>query len=448
MRISNEHLPPSSGRNPQLNGVKSYKGTLSDTRMNKLKIIIYPESYAHLCIPESRTLIYFTPGRISAVHNVCTLYKSLNKSLFDNIYDISYIDEDQTRSCYGVSIVNTRKTLGTPCWYQLSSCQEVATAMSMRCNSEIRNSGILTCLSHCAQFDNTRNASGSDHEWLEIAYLQEPTCTIVRRRKAARHEASDWLSRDNAFTKTRRRCNSAEWPGIEIGEGSNKSACNNETSVSVRLLQICCMCTEMGACTAINVQILLSINFSSQSQLFFFFFFFFFFLLLLLLYSYMFRPTSGHHQAHNTKSQSTFLLETCSHILLLLLLLLLLFTSVILQATDLACPRGSTRNSRFPHWFSHTLIHYIGKNNYLYPRYKKSKNSYYNRFSHYRKLLKITVSSDRLNWRSSTGGGLKTPPTTFWKYVSSFRQHNSHAIHLDTNSTNVVESTGVAEVFA
>jgi hypothetical protein len=133
MRISNERLPPASGRNPELNGVKSFKGTLFDAWMNKLKIITYPESYVHLCIPNSRTLIYFTPGRISAVHNVCTLYKSLNKSLFGNIYaatyDIFYINEDQIRSCYAVSTVNTRKTLSTPYWYQLSSCQEVATAI-------------------------------------------------------------------------------------------------------------------------------------------------------------------------------------------------------------------------------------------------------------------------------------------------------------------------------
>jgi hypothetical protein len=42
------------------------------------------------------------------------------------------------------------------------------------------------------------------------------------------------------------------------------------------------------------------------------------------------------------------------------------FTNVILQAMDLAIPRGVIRNSRFPHWFSHILIYYIQEKNYFY----------------------------------------------------------------------------------
>jgi hypothetical protein len=125
------------------------------------------------------------------------------------------------------------------------------------------------------------------------------------------------------------------------------------------------------------------------------------------------------------------------------------FTNVILQAMNLAIPLGFITKSRFPHWFSHTLIYYFRKNNYFYRRYKKSKNEYYySKFSHYRKLVKITVKSDRLNWYKSTGDDLKTNPSRFWKYVSSFRKQNSYTIHLDINSTSVVEPTGVAEVFA
>jgi hypothetical protein len=69
------------------------------------------------------------------------------------------------------------------------------------------------------------------------------------------------------------------------------------------------------------------------------------------------------------------------------------FTNVIIQAMDLAIPSGVIRKSRFPHWFSHTLIYYIQKKNYFYRQYKKSKNEYYySKFSHYRKLVKITNS--------------------------------------------------------
>jgi hypothetical protein len=39
------------------------------------------------------------------------------------------------------------------------------------------------------------------------------------------------------------------------------------------------------------------------------------------------------------------------------------FTSVILQAMDLAVPQGVIRKSKFPHWFSHKLIYYIRTKN-------------------------------------------------------------------------------------
>jgi hypothetical protein len=125
------------------------------------------------------------------------------------------------------------------------------------------------------------------------------------------------------------------------------------------------------------------------------------------------------------------------------------FTNVIPQAMDLALPQGLSKNSRFPHWFSRTLIYYIRKKNYFYRRYKKSKNEYhYNKFSHFQKLIKTTIKTDRLNWYKSIDDDLKTQPSKFWKYVSSFTKHNSHAFHLDINDTDVVDPTDVAEAFA
>jgi hypothetical protein len=124
------------------------------------------------------------------------------------------------------------------------------------------------------------------------------------------------------------------------------------------------------------------------------------------------------------------------------------FTNVILPAMDLAIPQGFIK-SRFPHWFSHTLIYYILKKNYFYRRYKKSKNEYYySKFSHYWKLVKITIKFDRINRYKSIDDDLKTQPSKFWRYVSSFRKRTLHTIYLDIYVTNVVEPTEVAEAFA
>jgi hypothetical protein len=124
------------------------------------------------------------------------------------------------------------------------------------------------------------------------------------------------------------------------------------------------------------------------------------------------------------------------------------FTNVILQDMDLAVPQGFIRKSRFLHWFSHTLIYYIRKR-ITFIEIKKSKNEYYySKFSHYRKLVKITIKSDRLNLYNSIDDDLKTQPSKFWRYVSSVRKQNSYTIHLDVNGTNIVEPTEVAETFA
>jgi hypothetical protein len=125
------------------------------------------------------------------------------------------------------------------------------------------------------------------------------------------------------------------------------------------------------------------------------------------------------------------------------------FTDVILQDMDLAVPQGFFRKSRFPQWFSHTLICYIQEKNCFYRRHKESKNEYYyNQFSHYGKLVKITIKSGRLNWYNSIDDDVKTQPSKFRRYVSSFTKQSSYTIHLDINGNNVVEPTEIAEAFA
>jgi hypothetical protein len=40
-------------------------------------------------------------------------------------------------------------------------------------------------------------------------------------------------------------------------------------------------------------------------------------------------------------------------------------------AMEQAIPRGYSCKSKFPHWFSYTLRHYIAKKNYFHRRFKK-----------------------------------------------------------------------------
>ena len=102
------------------------------------------------------------------------------------------------------------------------------------------------------------------------------------------------------------------------------------------------------------------------------------------------------------------------------------FANLTVQATDLAIHRYVIRKSRFTHWLSHIWIKYIWIKNY------------YSKFSHYRKLVKITNKSDRLNWYKIIEDDLKTQPIKFWMKKSSFTKHNSYIIHLDVNDTDVV----------
>ena len=102
-----------------------------------------------------------------------------------------------------------------------------------------------------------------------------------------------------------------------------------------------------------------------------------------------------------------------------------------------------------PIGFFPILKHYLGKKNYFHRRYRKHKlEHYYRKFSYYWKLVKITIKSHRLNCYTSTDNDLKTQPAKFWKYVSSFRRHNSRTIQHNINGAYIVESHKVVETFA
>jgi hypothetical protein len=75
-----------------------------------------------------------------------------------------------------------------------------------------------------------------------------------------------------------------------------------------------------------------------------------------------------------------------------------------------AIPRGYSRKSKFPPWFSHTLRHYVAKKNYFHRRFKKKRFDYfYERFALYRKHVKSTIKSARLRWLKSNISGNAYP---------------------------------------
>jgi hypothetical protein len=118
-------------------------------------------------------------------------------------------------------------------------------------------------------------------------------------------------------------------------------------------------------------------------------------------------------------------------------------------AMDQSVPRGFIRKIKYPSWFSATLRYNIGKKKYYHKRFKKKNTDYfYNQYSKHCKLVKTTIKSDRLAWLMSTDDNLKTEPTKFWKYVSTFRKSDSTSIQLHVDATYRDDPGGVAEAFA
>jgi hypothetical protein len=121
------------------------------------------------------------------------------------------------------------------------------------------------------------------------------------------------------------------------------------------------------------------------------------------------------------------------------------------DAMEQAIPRGVINsNSKFPHWYSLSLRYYITKKNYFYRCFKKKKKSdcLYQKFSYYRKLVKVTIKSDRLRWLKSVDENLKSQPKQFWKYVASFRKRNSNSIQLEVDGNHLFKPHEVADEFS
>jgi hypothetical protein len=86
---------------------------------------------------------------------------------------------------------------------------------------------------------------------------------------------------------------------------------------------------------------------------------------------------------------------------------------------------------------------------YSYRRFKKCKSNYFcDKFSSYRRLVKATIRSDKLQWLKGIGNNLKTNPVHFWKYVSSFKKSDNNSINFEVDGNHPSQPCDVAEAFA
>jgi hypothetical protein len=72
----------------------------------------------------------------------------------------------------------------------------------------------------------------------------------------------------------------------------------------------------------------------------------------------------------------------------------------------------------------------------------------YQNFSFYRKLVKATLTSERLRWLKFVDKNLKPQLKQFWKYAASFSERNSTSIQLETDGKHLIEPCDVADEFS
>jgi hypothetical protein len=107
------------------------------------------------------------------------------------------------------------------------------------------------------------------------------------------------------------------------------------------------------------------------------------------------------------------------------------FMYVILHAWTVQFPRVSLESPNSLNGFLTYWLTIFGKRIIFIGDTRKLKaNIIIAKFSHYQELVKIKIKSDKLNWYKSIDRDLKTKPTKFWKYVSSFTKHNSYITYL------------------
>jgi hypothetical protein len=55
---------------------------------------------------------------------------------------------------------------------------------------------------------------------------------------------------------------------------------------------------------------------------------------------------------------------------------------------------------------------------------------HYSYFAFYRKLVNVTIKSDRQHWLKFVDDSLRNNPHHFWKYVSNFKRKDNSFIQL------------------
>jgi hypothetical protein len=123
--------------------------------------------------------------------------------------------------------------------------------------------------------------------------------------------------------------------------------------------------------------------------------------------------------------------------------------SVVTDALNSAIPNKISRKTKFPCWFSGTLKHCINKKTHYFRRFKKTNSGkHYFYFAHFRKLVKITIKTDRRRWLKSVDDSLKTHPQHFWKYVSNFNRKDNSFIQLKIYDQFFTDPKHIVDEFA
>jgi hypothetical protein len=73
---------------------------------------------------------------------------------------------------------------------------------------------------------------------------------------------------------------------------------------------------------------------------------------------------------------------------------------------------------------------------------------HYSYFAFYRKLVKVTIKSDRQHWLKFVDDSLRNNPHDFWKYVSNFKRKDNSFIQLKVDNQYVTDPKLTAFAFA
>lgn len=125
------------------------------------------------------------------------------------------------------------------------------------------------------------------------------------------------------------------------------------------------------------------------------------------------------------------------------------FSSTISDALDLFIPPSSSRRFKYPLWFSFELKRFLRLKNHYHKLHRKTGGRlWYNYFSIYRRLSKKRFSQDLARHNQFIGNSLKKRPSTFWRYVKSFRPSRSSGGDLVVGGDRTSDLQHISQTFA